>query len=125
GKDGTYRCLQWKAVPLRSQGVIYATARDVTDQKLTVRAMQEHVAELAAVNHELEAFSYSVSHDLRAPLRHITGFATLLAKSAAPAFDDQARRYLRTITEAATRMGHLIDDLLAFSRMGRATLPLR
>src|SRR5207247_8937383 len=73
-------------------------------------------------NKELEAFTYSVSHDLRAPLRHITGFSALLEQSASGKLDADERRRLQTIGDAATRMGRLIDDLLAFSRMGRTPL---
>jgi PAS domain S-box-containing protein len=124
-KDGTYRWLNWKASLEPLRGVIYATARDVTEQKRVAQERAEHAAALATVNDELEAFSYSVSHDLRAPLRHVTGFASLLERQGASRLDDQGRRYLTTIQDAATMMGRLIDDLLAFSRMGRSTLTTR
>ena len=84
--------------------------------------VEQRTAELALANRELEAFSYTVSHDLRAPLRHISGFIRLLEKHAAAQFDDKARRYARLIDDAAQRMGALIDDLLALSRVGRVTI---
>ena len=87
--------------------------------------VRQRTAELDAVNKELEAFSYSVSHDLRAPLRHVTGFAGLLAAHAGEHLDDQDRKYLKTISTSAQRMGQLIDDLLSFSRMGRNQLSVR
>jgi signal transduction histidine kinase len=95
------------------------------DLNVARKELEARVAELANVNLELEAFSYSVSHDLRAPLRHVTGFASLLEQQAGSTLDAQARRYLTTITEAARRMGTLIDDLLAFSRMGRTNVVKR
>jgi light-regulated signal transduction histidine kinase (bacteriophytochrome) len=77
--------------------------------------------ELEQSNRELEAFSYSVSHDLRAPFRHIVGYAELLAEREAD-LDEKSRHYLRNISEAALSAGRLVDDLLAFSQLGRATL---
>jgi PAS domain S-box-containing protein len=128
-KDGSYRWLLWSARPLIEEQLIYASARDLTERK----QIEEHVLKLngelkqradllEVANKELESFSYSVSHDLRAPLRHIHGFIELLQKSPVLNGDESSRRYMSVISKAAKEMGRLIDDLLAFSRTGRAEM---
>jgi len=91
-------------------------------QQTLIDDLGDRSEQLAAVNKELEAFSYSVSHDLRAPLRHIAGFTELLQRSPGPDLDATRTRYLRVIAESAVKMGELIDALLVFSRMGRAEM---
>jgi PAS domain S-box-containing protein len=117
---------------LDAAGEPYAVCGIYTDID-DIRAQQEEIERLnaslrekterqEAANRELEAFSYSVSHDLRAPLRHIAGFGQLLAQRSAAALDDKSRHYLDVIQTSVSRMGALIDDLLAFSRANKVGL---
>jgi signal transduction histidine kinase len=82
----------------------------------------ERTEQLEAANKELEAFSYSVSHDLRAPLRALDGFSRILLEDHAAQLDDEAREYLQIVRDNATQMGHLVNDLLSFSRLSRQSL---
>jgi len=105
---------------------LLAVARDITDVKLAESAVRElntelrdKAAQLETTNKELESFSYSVSHDLRAPLRAIDGFALMIEEDCGKHLDAEGRRYLSVIRDNSRRMGILIDDLLSFSRLGR------
>ena len=103
------------------------TVRALAEQKVTElnRQLEGKVTQISDVNRELEAFSYSVSHDLRAPLRHIAGFARKLEQHLGERSDDRAGHYIEVIGTSAQRMSLLIDDLLVFSRLGRGALRLQ
>lgn len=98
---------------------VFAAARDVTAQKQAEQEMRNRTVELQAANRELEAFSYSVSHDLRAPLRSIDGFSQALLIDCDDQLNDQGKDYLNRVRAATQRMGHLIDDMLTLSRVSR------
>jgi light-regulated signal transduction histidine kinase (bacteriophytochrome) len=106
---------------------ILETSNDITERKRREQEIENLNLELAkrstaleSINKELEAFAYSISHDLRAPLRHMAGFTELLQKKISSIVDEKSNRYLVMILDSAKRMGDLIDDLLSFSRIGRA-----
>jgi PAS domain S-box-containing protein len=106
---------------------ILETNNDITERERReqqIQSLNQELAkrstELEAINKELEAFAYSISHDLRAPLRHLAGYTELLQKKASSALDEKSNHYIMMMLESAKRMGNLIDDLLAFSRIGRA-----
>jgi PAS domain S-box-containing protein len=135
--NGTIRTIRSLARVYRDAGgratKLIGTDYDITELKRTeaeVRSLNagleqrvaDRTVQLDAANSELEAFAYSVSHDLRAPLRHISGFSGLLAERAGESLDEKSRHYIDTISRSVREMGVLIDDLLQFSRTGRAEL---
>jgi PAS domain S-box-containing protein len=136
-KDGTEFQVEISLSPLETEdGVLVSSAiRDITERKKTEevkrlnvdleRRVSERTAELAAANKELEAFAYSVAHDLRAPLRHIDGFSKLLAEELGPSLNAGAGHYLESIQDSTRNMGQMVDDLLNLSRVARKELKLQ
>jgi PAS domain S-box-containing protein len=120
-KDGTEFPVEIGLNPIKTdQGTwVLSAIVDITEHKLAERRVLERAAELTAVNAELEAFSYSVSHDLRAPLRQIAGFSKILAEESDLELRPESRRYLQRVQDGAQQMGNLIDDLLNLAKVGR------
>ncbi|WP_411833675.1 sensor histidine kinase [Pseudoxanthomonas mexicana] len=134
--DGMIRTVLLNArrmqLPDSDDNVALMTVSDISAQKATQqkvadlnRQLEGKIEQISEVNRELEAFSYSVSHDLRAPLRHVAGFADKLARHLGDGADDKSRHYLQVIGNSARRMSQLIDDLLVYSRLGRSALRLQ
>jgi len=135
-RDGSDRVMLINArrmpLPDSDDRVVLVTVSDVTTQKATETRIRElnqqlegKVEQVSEVNRELEAFSYSVSHDLRAPLRHVAGFADKLGRHLGDGVDGTTRHYLEVIGSSARRMSTLIDDLLVYSRLGRSAMRLQ
>lgn len=119
-KDGSYKWLSWKSAPVGE--FMYAVARDVTQSKLADAEIKAAKNALEVANRELESFSYSVAHDLRAPVRAILGFSNLIVEETHSALDPHVKLHLDRVVHAANRMGVLIDGLLNLSRLARQNL---
>lgn len=131
-KDGSYKWLLWNATPLPARQLIFAVAHDITERKHVEEQIRQLNAELEerakaleAANKELEAFTYSVSHDLRSPLRHVDGFSKILMEEHQAQLAPEAQRYLERIRNGTQQMGQLVDDLLNLARVGRRELALQ
>ena len=138
GAEGVF--LEVSARPLKDDhgnlGGGVAVLRDITERKAAERQIQtlnqslegrviERTAELKVANKELEAFTYSVSHDLRAPIRHISGFAKILVEKFRPSLPAEAHEHLQLIVQAAHRMGQMVDEMLKLARLGRQALTVK
>src|SRR5918998_2412657 len=125
-KDGRVLWIEPRFKPLYdAEGNLVAVdgiARDVTQRKLAETALIRRTEELAHTNAELEQFTYSVSHDLRAPLRSVDGFSQVLLEDYAPGLDEEGQDYLRRVRVASQHMGELIDDLLELSRLNHSSV---
>jgi hypothetical protein len=129
-KGGTYRWIGWTAAPFPEEKLIYIFGRDVTARREAEEKvmqlngeLEKRIAALTEVNRELETFNYSISHDLRAPLRSMSGFAQALMDGQASKLGAQEADYVRRIANSARRMDTLLQDLLEYSRVSRASMP--
>lgn len=129
-KDGSYRWIGWTAASFPSEKLVYIFGRNVTGRKEAEEKilqlngeLEKRVDALTEVNRELETFNYSISHDLRAPLRSMSGFAQALVDGEASKLGAQGADYVRRIANSAKRMDTLLQDLLEYSRVARACMP--
>ncbi|MBD3239598.1 MAG: PAS domain S-box protein [Chitinivibrionales bacterium] len=122
-KEGEWRWFLSRAVPIHNhKGEIVrwlGTNTDITERLQAEEMLRQRTGELAAANRELESFSYSVSHDLRTPLRTVGAFTGFLMEDYADRLDDQGRDFVRRIDDGVRKMQRIIDDMLALSRIGR------
>ncbi|HOB31677.1 MAG TPA: PAS domain S-box protein [Verrucomicrobiota bacterium] len=130
-KDGSWRWLGWTAAPFASEHLIYIFARDITSRKAAEEEIRSLNAELSRrindlteINKELESFSYSISHDLRAPLRSIASFTQVVLSVGDKGLSSECRDYLRRVESAAKYMDKLLMDLLDYSRLSRSEMEL-
>ena len=130
-KDGSFRWLGWTAAPFPAEQLLYIFARDITSRKASETEIKNlnvelegRIGELTEINRELEAFGYSISHDLRAPLRSIRSFAQFLREHAAKSMDKEGLDYLQRVESAAKYMDLLLLDLLQYSRLNGVELEL-
>ena len=124
-RSGNVIDVEYSSTPVKSAGVIrgfVCVMQDVTERLQLEQSAEAQLVAMKSAVAELESFSYSVSHDLRAPIRAIEGFSQLLAEEHGAQLDDEGKRLLAVVRKNARRMGHLIDDLLDFSRLGRRPL---
>jgi PAS domain S-box-containing protein len=128
-KDGTYRWIGWTAAAFDAERLVYIFGRDVTQRKSNEQKIEslngqlkQRVQELTDINNELEAFSYSISHDLRAPLRSMQGFADALLEEEAERLSSNGQEYAKRVVNSARYMDALLNDLLDYSRLSRAEL---
>ncbi|HWD92483.1 MAG TPA: ATP-binding protein [Verrucomicrobiae bacterium] len=129
-KDGSYRWIGWTAAPFPAEKLIYIFGRNVTARREAEEKilqlngeLENRIAALTEVNRELETFNYSISHDLRAPLRSMSGFAQALMDGEENKLGAQGSDYVRRIANSAKRMDSLLQDLLEYSRVARASMP--